>query len=142
MFKRVNSAEGAHPRIHKPTSKAAANFWNEIEAEARQTAKAKVDTKNSQTSNKSKQDLAKEAVERFRRTTNSTTKYSKVSKTDIIDGLLERIRNPESVYQGDLKLCGPAAFAVVWAKLDPEGYAKSVIHLYRYGYFDYNNWMV
>jgi hypothetical protein len=37
-----------------------------------------------------------------------------------------------------LNLCGPAAYCVLWAKHDPEGYAKAALELYKKGSYTYN----
>ncbi|GAB5424682.1 MAG: hypothetical protein Crog4KO_18290 [Crocinitomicaceae bacterium] len=143
MKREIASGSGAHPAISKPLSKESVDLLNSIAAKSAKGLKGKAkygETNANQ--GKSKKDLAREVVERFRNTENSTKKYSKVSKASIINGVLDRISNPEKVYQEDLNLCGPAAFAVAWASYDPEGYARSVIHLFRYGYFNYNGWKV
>ncbi len=64
--------------------------------------------------------------------------YDDVSKQALIAGLTERINNPEAVDQDSLNLCGPAAYAVMWAKHDPEGYTKAVLDLYQKGQYTYN----
>lgn len=71
---------------------------------------------------------------------NSDTKgkYEGISKAELANSLYERIRNPEAVEQDQLNLCGPAAYAVLWAQYDPEGYTKAVIELYEKGEYTYN----
>jgi hypothetical protein len=65
-------------------------------------------------------------------------KYDGISKAELANSLYERIRNPEAVEQDQLNLCGPAAYAVLWAKYDPEGYTQAVIDLYEKGEYTYN----
>lgn len=81
---------------------------------------------------------AQAAINDFANDSETTTVYDKVSKAKLIAGLRERINNPEAVKQNALNLCGPAAYAVMWAKHDPEGYAKAVIELYEKGQYTYN----
>jgi hypothetical protein len=77
------------------------------------------------------------AVDAFRAET-VTPKYDNISQTELLSGLIARINDPEKVDQASLNLCGPAAYCVLWAKHDPEGYAKAAIELYKKGSYTYN----
>ncbi|MBL4649240.1 MAG: hypothetical protein JKY03_05870 [Aureispira sp.] len=77
------------------------------------------------------------AVDEFRAET-VTPKYDNISQAELLLGLEARINDPEGVDQSSLNLCGPAAYCVLWAKHDPEGYAKAAIDLYKKGSYTYN----
>lgn len=80
---------------------------------------------------------AKQAVNDFT-TTATTSVYDNITQADFAKELKERINDPETVDQDSLNLCGPAAYCVLWAKHDPEGYAKAAIELYKKGSYTYN----
>ena len=67
-----------------------------------------------------------------------TSKYDNISQTELISDLTARINDPEKIDQTSLNLCGPAAYCVLWAKHDPEGYAKAALELYKKGSYTYN----
>ncbi|MGH1335247.1 MAG: hypothetical protein ACRBFS_03900 [Aureispira sp.] len=71
-------------------------------------------------------------------TTATASVYDKVTQADFVKDLKERVNDPEKVDQDSLNLCGPAAYCVLWAKHDPEGYAKAAIELYKKGSYTYN----
>lgn len=77
------------------------------------------------------------AVDAFRAET-ITSKYDNISKAELISDLEARVNNPEKIDQASLNLCGPAAYCVLWAKHDPEGYAKAAMDLYKKGSYTYN----
>jgi hypothetical protein len=77
------------------------------------------------------------AVDEFRAET-VTSKYDNISQAELLSGLEARINDPEGVDQSSLNLCGPAAYCVLWAKHDPEGYTKAAIELYKTGSYTYN----
>ncbi len=63
------------------------------------------------------------------------TNYSnwKLQRTEVADRLEQLIRDPNKVNQGNLNLCGPAAFFNVWLKIDPEAVARYATKLYDVG---------
>ena len=56
-----------------------------------------------------------------------------LKKDDVAKRLDELIKNPNSVQQGDLRLCGPAAFFQIWLKRDPNAVRRYVTELYNTG---------
>lgn len=68
-----------------------------------------------------------------------TPKYENVSASQLANELIERVNDPGSHKQKSLKLCGPAAYSVVWSNYDPLGYVDAVIDLYQTGRFIYND---
>ncbi|WP_198015014.1 VWD domain-containing protein [Mastigocladopsis repens] len=74
---------------------------------------------------------ALQIINNFRTQTNPSR--WKLQRTEIADRLEELISDPNKVFQGNLNLCGPAAFVNVWLKIDPEAVARYATKLYDVG---------
>ena len=59
--------------------------------------------------------------------------WAGLSRAVVAAGLTTVIRNPGSVNQGGLNLCGPTAFIVMWAGRDPVAFVRFVTSLYEQG---------
>ncbi len=59
--------------------------------------------------------------------------WSGLSRAVIAAGLSTVIRNPGIVNQGNLNLCGPTAFIVMWVGRDPLAFVRFVTQLYEQG---------
>ena len=59
--------------------------------------------------------------------------WRSLDRTEVAQRLIELIVEPELVHQGQLNLCGPAAFYSQWGKRDPVAFANFAIELFESG---------
>ena len=59
--------------------------------------------------------------------------FPNISRSDVVKGLRERVRDPWKIDQGAASLCGPAALLFSVLKRDPEMYVKYVTNVYNDG---------
>ncbi len=59
--------------------------------------------------------------------------WNGLERTQVAGRLLEILENPRTLRQGNLNLCGPASFVVMWASRDPLGFAVFSTELYENG---------
>ena len=71
-------------------------------------------------------------VAAFRGST-ATSPWISLSRSDVANRLDELIDDPRLFQQGNLNLCGPAAFLTVWTKRDPAAFARFATTLFDTG---------
>lgn len=63
----------------------------------------------------------------------SDSPWRSLDRTEVAQRLIELIVEPELVHQGQLNLCGPAAFFSQWGRRDPVAFASFAIELFENG---------
>jgi len=62
-----------------------------------------------------------------------TTPWTGLDKDETANRIISIIKDPDTIQQGCLNLCGPAAFLRMWIPRDPEGFAKAATGLFKTG---------
>ncbi|MCI0711468.1 MAG: peptidoglycan-binding protein [Chloroflexi bacterium] len=85
---------------------------------------------------------ALQMVDQFEADTSSPQAFPKLSKSEIIKGLRQRIENPEVINQSGLSVCGPASTMYILASGNPEGFAHVTINLFKFGEVTLNEYSI
>jgi hypothetical protein len=72
-----------------------------------------------------------QAIKKFEQR-NGTSPW-KLARSKVALRLKELVRNPTLVNQGNLNLCGPAAFFALWSNRDPLAFSQYGIELFEQG---------
>lgn len=59
--------------------------------------------------------------------------FLKISKSEFVSALKQRVADPKGVDQSQLNLCGAASFMVLWIERDPRGFTKAAIEVFQTG---------
>ncbi|MBU1172329.1 MAG: helix-hairpin-helix domain-containing protein [Proteobacteria bacterium] len=71
-------------------------------------------------------------VNAFKKGTGSG-KWTNLDRSDVADGLITLINDPDKVNQGSIGVCGPAVFFNIWIEADPVSFARYGIAIYENG---------
>lgn len=72
-------------------------------------------------------------IEEFKKRNNRAGRFYSIPRTQVADGLAERVEDPSKINQGAAQLCGPAALLYSVAQDHPEMYAQFAIDLFEKG---------